>query len=79
MRHSQRNLCLIARHPIRAVADTAENFRAQSIDLWLDAFSGITAGCCVVVRCRWVVKQRATIVKGADHVVKVKERFLLVT
>ena len=79
VRHAQRNLCFIAGHPVRAVADTAENFRAQPVDLWLDAFSGITAGCCVVVWGRWIVKQRATIVEGACHVIKVKEHFLLIT
>ena len=63
MRHAQRNLCLIAGHPVRAVADTAEHFRAQSVDLWLDAFGSITAGCCVVVWGGWIIKQRATIVK----------------
>jgi len=64
MRHAQRNLCFIAGHTVRAVADTAEHFRAQPIDLWLDAFSGIAAGCRAVMWGRWIVEQRATIVKG---------------
>ena len=77
--HAQRNLCLIARHPVRAVADTAKHFRAQAINLRLNAFSGITTGCCVVMWGRWIVKQRATIVERAGHVIKVKEHFLLLT
>jgi len=79
MRHAQRNLCLVAGHPVRAVADAAEHFRAQAIDLWLDAFSGIAAGCRAVMCGCWIIEQRATIVERAGHVIKVKEHFLLIT
>jgi len=49
VRHTQRNLCLIAGHPVGAIANAAEHFRAKPVDLWLNAFSGIAAGCRAVV------------------------------